>query len=62
MKQGEALKLAQEGKTLLLPGWHGYFNWDYSRNQLVFKDGDYQLDGLELLDKIKNRNDWYYIT
>lgn len=25
---------------LLLPGWRGYFYWDYSKKELNFRNGD----------------------
>ena len=57
------LKLAQEGKTFMLPGWVGYFKWDYNGNSLVFNNGNYFLNAKQL-DKFKlnKRTDWYYIV
>ena len=62
MNFNQATLHAATGHTLLLPGWHGYFYWNYETNELNFKDGDYHLDAKQLKDKgIINRNDWYYI-
>lgn len=53
---------ASNGYTLLLPGWKGYFNWNYRNKELIFKDRDYILNENQLKDKgVINRNDWYYI-
>lgn len=58
----DAEQLAKSGYTLLLPGWVGYFTWNYSSNEINFKNGDYKLTYKQLKDKnIFNRNDWYYI-
>ena len=35
---------AATGDTLMLPGWHGVFIWDYATNTLIFKNGDYILN------------------
>lgn len=62
MIYSEAIIHAISGKTLMLPGWHGYFYWNYSTNDLNFKDGDYRLNNKQLLDlDIDKRTDWYYI-
>ena len=58
----QAKLYASNGYTLLLPGWKGYFNWNYKNKELIFKDGDYILNENQLKDKgVINRNDWYYI-
>lgn len=58
----QAKLYASNGYTLLLPGWKGYFNWNYKDKELIFKDGDYILNENQLKDKeVINRNDWYYI-
>ena len=36
------------GKVLMLPGWHGYFYWNYGTKELNFRDGDYHLDDKSL--------------
>ncbi len=47
----------------MLPGWRGYFTWDYTNKELVFRNGDYYLNSEQLKDKgIRERNDWYYIV
>lgn len=63
MNYNQATLYAATGKTLLLPGWGGYFTWDYANKELVFKNGDYFLNNKELKDKgVMNRDDWYYIV
>lgn len=63
MDYNQIIPYATSGKTLILPGWHGYFYWNYSTNELNFKDGNYHLDGDQLRNmNIRDRNDWYYIT
>ena len=54
----QAKLYASNGYTLLLPGWKGYFNWNYKNKELIFKDGDYILNENQLKDKgVINRND-----
>lgn len=63
MTYNQATLHAATGKVLMLPGWHGYFYWNYGTKELNFRDGDYHLDNGQLRDKgITDRNDWYYIT
>lgn len=63
MNYNQATLHAATGKILMLPGWHGYFYWNYSTKGLNFRDGDYHLDSKQLQDmNIRDRNDWYYIT
>lgn len=63
MTYNQATLHAATGKVLMLPGWHGYFYWNYGTKELNFRDGDYHLDNSQLRDKgIVDRNDWYYIT
>nr|DAF83479.1 MAG TPA: hypothetical protein [Bacteriophage sp.]DAJ71615.1 MAG TPA: hypothetical protein [Caudoviricetes sp.]DAN75022.1 MAG TPA: hypothetical protein [Caudoviricetes sp.] len=63
MNYNQATLHAATGKILMLPGWHGYFYWNYSTKELNFRDGDYHLDSKQLQDmNIRDRNDWYYIT
>lgn len=63
MNYNQATLYAATGKILMLPGWHGYFYWNYGTKELNFRDGDYHLDGKQLRDmNIRDRNDWYYIT
>ena len=62
MNYNQATLYAATGKTLLLPGWRGYFTWDYTNKELVFKNGDYFLNSAQLKDKgIRERDDWYWI-
>lgn len=63
MNYNQATLHAATGNVLILPGWHGYFYWNYETQELNFRDGNYQLDGAQLKDmNIINRDDWYYIT
>ena len=62
MNYNLATLYAATGKILMLPGWQGYFKWDYSNNELYFQNGDYRLNNQQLRDKgVMDRNDWYYI-
>lgn len=62
MTYNQATLHAATGKVLMLPGWHGYFYWNYGTKELNFRDGDYHLDNEQLRGKdITDRNDWYYI-
>lgn len=59
----QAKDLARNGKTLMLPGWKGYFKYDYVTNDLRFENGDYKLNSEELKKfQLDKRNDWFYIT
>lgn len=63
MNYNQATLCAALGKTLMLPGWKGYFYWNYSTKELNFKNGDYHLDSEQLKDKgVRERNDWFYIV
>lgn len=63
MNYNQATLHAATGSILILPGWHGYFYWNYATQKLNFRDGNYQLDSAQLKDmNIINRDDWYYIT
>ena len=55
----QAIEKAKNGKTVMLPGFTGYFNWSYAENKLIFSNGNWRSD-IENLD-IKNRTDFYYI-
>lgn len=41
MNYNQATLYAATGKILMLPGWHGYFYWNYGTKELNFRDGDY---------------------
>lgn len=63
MNWNQATLHAATGATLMLPGWEGYFKWDWSKKELYFQNGDYYLSEKDLLDKgLDKRNDWYYIV
>lgn len=62
MDYNQATLYAATGATLMLPGWEGYFKWDWDKKELYFQNGDYYLDNQQLIDKgIRDRDDWYYI-
>lgn len=44
-----------------IPGWKGYIKYDYYLDQLYFVNGDYKLSEQELIDKLGDRNDLFYI-
>ena len=63
MDYTQATLKAATGERLLLPGWTGYFYWNYSNNTLEFKNEDYHLNNKELKKfNLEKRNDWYYIV
>ena len=57
----ELKEYLQEGKTGIIPGWIGYLKYNYGKNEIYFQNNDYIMNQKELIDKIKNRNDLYYI-
>lgn len=59
MTYNEAIRIAQRGKTVMLPNFIGYFKWDFGSNSLIFYNGDYKCDASQLA--IKDREDFYYI-
>lgn len=62
MNWNQATLYAATGYTLMLPGWHGYFKWDYNKHELYFQNGDYHLNSEQLKEKgVREREDWYYI-
>ena len=62
MDYNQATLYAAKGYTLILPGWHGYFKWDFQKKELYFQDKDYYLSEEQLKEKrVRERKDWYYI-
>ena len=62
MNYNQATLYAATGATLMLPGWQGYFKWDYHKQELYFQNGDYYLNEQQLREmKLDQRTDWYYI-
>ena len=59
MNDQESIKIAKQGKTIMLPNFIGYFKWNFGNNTLVFTNRDFKCEA-EQLD-IKNRQDFYYI-
>lgn len=57
----ELKPIIKEGKWGLIPKWVGYIKWDYVLGQMYFVNGNYILTEQELIDKLNNRNDLYYI-
>lgn len=45
----------------IIPGWKGYIKYNYYLDQIYFINGDYKLTEKELIDKLGNRTDLYYI-
>ena len=63
MDYNQATLHAATGATLMLPGWEGYFKWDWEKKELYFQNGDYYLNDSQIKEmKLDQRNDWYYIT
>lgn len=62
MTYSQATLFAATGATLMLPGWEGYFKWDWEKNELYFQNGNYYLDSQQIKEfKLEERTDWYYI-
>lgn len=62
MIYNQATLYAATGHTLMLPGWHGYFKWDFEKNKLYFQNEDYYLTSEQLKEfNLDQRDDWYYI-
>lgn len=62
MTWNQATLHAATGHTLMLPGWVGYFKWDWSKKELYFQNGDFILTESQLIDKdLCKRDDWYFI-
>lgn len=40
MNYNIATLFAATGHTLMLPGWEGYFKWDWEKKELYFQNGD----------------------
>ena len=62
MDYNQATLHAATGAILMLPGWEGYFKWDWEKKELYFQNGDYHLTNEQIRDmKLDERTDWYYI-
>lgn len=62
MTYSQATLHAATGSLLMLPGWKGYFYWNYGTKELNFRNGDYHLDGKQLKEfNLESRDDWYRI-
>lgn len=62
MTYSQATLHAATGAILMLPGWEGYFKWDWKKKELYFQNGDYHLTNEQIRDmKLDKRTDWYYI-
>lgn len=57
----EIRTLCRHGKIGLVPKWKGYIKYNYGLNELQFVNGDYTMRQSELEDKLKDRNDLFYI-
>lgn len=63
MDYNQATLHAATGVTLMLPGWKGYFKYNYVTNDLQFENENYKLNSEELKKfQLNKRNDWFYIT
>ena len=45
----------------IIPGWKGFIKYNYFLDEVFFVNGEYRLKEKELRDKLKDRNDLYYI-
>ena len=62
MNYNQATLRAATGDVIMLPGWHGYFTWDFEKNELYFQNEDYYLTSEQLKEfNLDQRTDWYYI-
>lgn len=62
MNYNLATLYAATGAILMLPGWEGYFKWNYGKQELYFQNGDYYLNEQQIREmKLDQRTDWYYI-
>lgn len=59
MNYNRATLFAVTGETLFIPGWEGYFRWNYGLHYLEFINGDFRCPADQL--DIKNRTDFCYI-
>ena len=57
----ELREYLQRGKTGIIPGWIGYLRYNYGKNEIYFQNDDYIMSQKELIDKIKDKTDLYYI-
>ena len=53
--------LIKKGEIGLIPRWLGYIKYDYGLDQMYFVNGEYRLYEKELVDKLGDRKDLYYI-
>lgn len=51
----------KRGKIGKIPNWEGYLKWDYANDQLIFTNNDYIMQEEELISKIKDLDNLYYI-
>ena len=54
-------KVCQQGYYGHIPNWEGYLKWNYADNTLQFVNGNYVMREEELVNKLNNRTDLYYI-
>lgn len=57
----ELKPIVRKGKIGLVPKWEGYIKYDYVTGQMYFMNNGYILTEKELVDKLGDRNDLYYI-
>lgn len=56
-------KKCRQGYKAMIPGWEGYLDWDYSKDEIYFHNKDYILSQTDLENNfnIQSRTDLYYI-
>ena len=52
MNYNQATLRAATGDIIMLPGWQGYFKWDFEKNELYFQNGDYYLNEQQIREMI----------
>ena len=57
----ELKPIVKKGNQGIIPNWKGYIKYDYYLDQVYFSNNDYRLYEKDLIDKLNNRNDLYYI-
>lgn len=57
-------QILKEGKYYnwgIIPGWYGFIKYNSYLDEIYFINNDYKLNEKQLRDKLKDRNDLYYI-
>lgn len=63
MTYQDIIDKCRQGYTAKIPGWEGYIDYDYAKNEVYFHNKDYRITQEDLENKfqIGKRNDLYYI-